>query len=82
MLGVEPLAAPGLGDPGGGDEGAVEPAVDGGDGEGGDGQRLDARVEGLVEVAELLVVGQVAGAGPVAQGDDEAGAAVRVPAHA
>ncbi len=81
VLRVEAAAASGLGNSGGGHEGAVDPAVDSGDGEGGDGQRLDARVEGLVEVAELLVVGQVAGPGPVAQGDDEAGT-VRIPAHA
>ena len=71
VLRIEAVTASGLGDSGGGHEG----------GEGGDGQRLDARVEGLVEVTELLVVGQVAGPGPVAQGDDEAGT-VRIPAHA
>ena len=81
MLGVEAVTASGLGDPGRGHEGAVKSTVDGGDGKGGDGQWFDARVEGLVEVAELLVVGQVSGPGPVAQGDNEAGT-VRVPAYA
>ncbi len=56
---------------GGGD--GEEGAVEGAGGEGGDAGGLDVAVEGLVEEAEPLVVGAVARAVDVEDGDDQAG---------
>ena len=74
MLRVETPASASLGHARGGDEGPIETTVHSRHREGGDGQRLDPGVEGLVEVAELLVVREVPRTRPVAQRDDEPGA--------
>ena len=64
-----------------GDEQGGEAPVERAGGEGRDGEGLDVLVEGGVVVLEALVVGEVAGPGPVEDGADEAGRAAADPAR-